>query len=142
MCRQPIIDKSPYENNKKKQSWVQCSNLQCKRSFHISCALMLEPNIKSLLDGSWVCLVCEKKRGIFIKQSLILCLFFDYFLKYSTYLNFYFIYQVIHTRKEPWIYLEKWKELKAVCSEILQRNKGILKDFVIYSFLFNLTGLL
>ena len=101
ICRQPIIDKSPYENNKKKQRWVQCSNLQCKRWFHISCALMLEPNINSLLDGSWVCLVCEKKRGIFIKQSLIRCLFFDYFLKYSTYLNFYFIYQVIHTRKEP-----------------------------------------
>ena len=71
LCRQPLVDNSPYEN-KKKQKWIQCSKVQCKKWYHFSCALMLEPNINSLEDPSWLCLVCDKKRGIFFMVAFIL----------------------------------------------------------------------
>ena len=65
LCRQPILDKSFY-STKKKLNWVQCSNGNCKRWFHVSCALMLEANISSVQDTNWLCLHCEKKSGIYI----------------------------------------------------------------------------
>ena len=56
LCRKPIIEKSPYESNKK-PTWVQCSNVHCNRWFHLSCALMLENNLNSIQNPSWLCLI-------------------------------------------------------------------------------------